>query len=129
MSFGMIMLNQITNTMQKYATWIQIAFIIHIKTEDVYEDIADDVEKRFQTSNYEINRPSSIGKNKVIGLMKDELGRKIMTKFLILRPNTFFYLIDYSSSDNKAKGIKKCVIKQRLKFIDYENSLQNNETI
>ena len=33
------------------------SFIIHIKTKDVYEDIADDVEKRFDTSNYEIERP------------------------------------------------------------------------
>ena len=62
-------------------------FIIHIKTEDFYKDIADDVEKRFDTSNYEINRQLPIGKNKkVIGLMKDELGRKIMTEFVALRP-------------------------------------------
>ena len=46
-------------------------FVILTKTEDVYEDIADDVEKRFDTSNYGINRPLSTGK-KVIGLMKDE---------------------------------------------------------
>ena len=37
-------------------------FIIHIKTEyvyteDVYKDIANDVKKRFDTSNYEVNRP------------------------------------------------------------------------
>ena len=56
------------------------SFIKHIKTENFYKDIADDVEKRFATSNYEINRPLPIGKNKkVIGLMKDELGGKIMT--------------------------------------------------
>ena len=55
-------------------------FIMHIKTEDFYKDIADDVEKRFDTSNYEVVRPLSTGKNKkVIGLMKDELGGKIMT--------------------------------------------------
>ena len=38
------------------------SFIIHIKTEDGYEDIANDVEKRFDTSNYEIERPLPIGK-------------------------------------------------------------------
>ena len=54
------------------------SFIMHIKTEDVYKDIADDVEERFDTSNYEINRPLLIGKNKnVIG--------KIMTEFVALR--------------------------------------------
>ena len=30
---------------------------MHIKTEDFYEDMADDVGKRFDTSNYECNRP------------------------------------------------------------------------
>ena len=44
------------------------SFIIHIKTKDVYEDIADDVEKRFNTSNYEVNRPLPTEKNNnVIG--------------------------------------------------------------
>ena len=47
-------------------------FIVNIKTEDFYEDIPIDVEKRFDTSNYEANRPLPKGKNKkVIGLMKD----------------------------------------------------------
>ena len=58
------------------------SFIVYIKTEDIYEDIADDVEERFDTSSYEINRPLATGKNKkLIGLMKDELGAKIMTTF------------------------------------------------
>ena len=39
-------------------------FIIHIKTEYFYKDIADDVEKRFDTSNYEVNRPLPIGKKR-----------------------------------------------------------------
>ena len=63
------------------------SFIMHIKTEDFYKDIAHDVEKRFYKSNYEIDRPLPTGKNKkVIGLMKDGLGGKIMTEFVALRP-------------------------------------------
>ena len=38
------------------------SFIIHIKTEDLYEYIANDAEKRFDTSNYEVNRPLPKGK-------------------------------------------------------------------
>ena len=54
------------------------SFIMHIKTEDFYKDIANDVEKRFDTSNYEVNRTLSTGKNKkVIELMKDELGGRL----------------------------------------------------
>ena len=50
---------------------------MNIKTEGFYKDIANDVEKRFDNSNYEVNRPLPMGKNKkVIGLMKDELGGK-----------------------------------------------------
>ena len=62
------------------------SFIIYIKTEDIYVDIANNVEKRSGTSNYAIKRPLPTGKNKkVIGLMKDELGGKIMTELVGIR--------------------------------------------
>ena len=63
------------------------SFIMNIKTNDFYKDIANDDGKRFDTSNYEVNRPLPTGKNKkVIDLMKDDLGGKIITEFVILRP-------------------------------------------
>ena len=61
------------------------SFVIHIKTKDFYEDIANDVEKWFDTSanNKDDKRPLPIGKNKkVIGLFKDELGGNIMIEFV-----------------------------------------------
>ena len=64
------------------------SFVICIETEDFYRDIACDVERWFDTSNYDENdkRPLAIGKNKKIpGLFKDELDRKIMTEFVALR--------------------------------------------
>ena len=98
--------------------------------EDFYEDVADDIEKRFDTSNYEVTRPLPTGKNKkVIGLMKDELGGKIMTEFAALRPKIYSYLMDDGNSDKKAKGTKKYVIKRVLKFNDYTGCLLNNEII
>ena len=106
------------------------SFIINIKTKDFYENIADDAKKRFDISNYEINIPLPKGKNKkVIGLMKDELGGKIMTEFVAVRPKTSSYLMDGGNTDKKAKGTKKCVIKRILKFNDYKNCLLNNEVI
>ena len=60
------------------------------------------------------------GKNKnVIGLMKDELGGKIMTEFVVLRRKTCSYLMQnsLSNSDEKAKGTKKYVIKRILKWL------------
>ena len=56
------------------------SFIVYIKTDDIYKDIAEDVEIRFDTSIDELDRSVPKGKNKkVIGLMKDELREKIMT--------------------------------------------------
>ena len=56
---------------------------MHIKRKGFYKYIADDVEKSFDTSNYECDRPLPIGKNKKVnGLMKEELGGKIMTEFV-----------------------------------------------
>ena len=106
------------------------SFVVNIKTNDFYKDIANDVENRFDTSNYEVNRPLQTGKNKkVIGLMKDELGGKIITEFVTLRPKTYSYLTDDGKEDKKAKGTKKCIIKRMIKFDDYKKYLLENEVI
>ena len=124
------------------------SFVMHIKTNDFYKDIASDVENRFDTSNYEVNtsettaEPSSLersalartplptGKNKkVIGLMKDELGGKIITEFVTLRPKTYSFLTDNGKEDKKAKGTKKCIIKKMIKFNDYKKCLLNGKII
>ena len=106
------------------------SFIMNIKTEDFCKDISNDVEKRFDTSNYEVNRPLLTGKNKkVIGLMKDELGGKIITEFVTLRLKTYSYLTDDCKEDKKAKGTKKCVIKRMIKFNDYKNCLLKDKVI
>ena len=106
------------------------SFVMNIKTEDFYKDITNDVEKRFHTSNHEVNRPLPTGKNKkVTGLMKDELGGKIITEFVTLRPKSYSYLINDCKEDKKAKGTKKCVIKRMIKFNDYKNCLLKDEII
>ena len=106
------------------------SFVMNIKTEDFYKDIANYVEKRFDTSNYEVDRPLPTGKNKkVIGLMKDELGGRIMMEFITLRPKAYTYLTDDGKEDKKAKGTKKCVIKRMIKFDDYKRCLLNGEVI
>ena len=92
------------------------SFIMNIKTNDFYEDIANYVENRFDTSNYEVNRPLSMGKNiKVIGLMKDELGGS--------------FLMDDGKENKKVKGTKKCIIKKKIKFNDYKKCLFSDELI
>ena len=108
------------------------SLIIHIKTDNFYKEIANDVEKQFNTSNYDDNdkRPLPVGKNKkVIGLFEHELGGKIIKEFVVLRAKTYSYLTDDESEDEKAKGTKKCVIKRRLMFGNYTDCLFNDETI
>ena len=106
------------------------SFIMNIKAEDFYKDIANDVEKRFDTSNYECDRPLPTGKyRKVIGLMKDELGGRVITEFAALRPKSYSYLTDDFKEDKKAEGTKICVIKRMIKFDDYKNCLLKGEVI
>ena len=106
------------------------SFIMNIKTNDFYKDIANDIENRFDTSNYEVKRPLQIGKNKkVINLMKDEQGGKIITEFVTLKPKTYSYLTDDGKEGKKAKGTKSCVIKKMIKFNDYKKCLLNDEVI
>ena len=103
-------------------------FVIYIKTEDFYKDIANDVERWFDTSNYDEKdeRLLPIGKNKkVIGLFKDKLGRKNMMEFCALRAKAYAYLMEDGSEHKKAKGTKKCVIKRELMFENYKDSLFN----
>ena len=120
----------------KYANNVRLcymdtdSFIINIKTNDFYKDISKDVENRFDTSNYEVNKPLPTRKNKkIIGLMKDELGGKIITEFATLRPKTYSFLTDDGKEDKKARGTKKCVIKKKTKFNGYKKCLFSDEVI
>ena len=107
------------------------SLVYDIKTEDFYEDIANDVEARFDTSGYSKTdfKPLPISLNKkVIGLMKDELGGKIMTEFVALRPKLYSYKKIDGSEDKKCKGINKCILKRILTFEDYKTCLFSNST-
>ena len=131
MNFGTITLTQSLETIQNCYKDTD-SFIIYIKAEDFFEDISNDVERWFDTSNYNENdkRPLPIGKNeKIPGLFKDELGGKIITEVVALRPKTYAYLMDDGSDHKKATGTKKCVIKQGLIFENYRDCLFDNKTV
>ena len=76
-------------------------YIVYIKTDDIYIDISE-----------------------VIGLMKNELDGKIMTKFVGLKAKTYSHLLDEGSEDKKVKSTKKYVMKRKLKFKNYKNCLE-----
>ena len=106
--------------------------VSNILNEYFFEDINNDVERWFDTSNYDKNdkRPLQMSMNKkAIGLFKDELGGKIMKEFCALTTKTYAYLMDDDSEKKNARGTKKCVTKRRLMFENYKDSLFNNKTI
>ena len=103
------------------------SFVLNIFTEDFFEDINNDIERWFDKDD---KRPLQIGVNKkVIGMFKYELGGKIMNEFCALRAKTYTYLMEDDSEIKKAKGVKSCVIKRRLMFQNYKDSLFSNKTI
>ena len=86
-------------------------FIVYIKTNDIYKDIAEDVETRFDISNYELHWPlPKRKKKKVILLMKNELGRKALTKFVELNAKAYNYFIDDDSENKKSTKAQKGVL-------------------
>ena len=110
---------------RKYGDMVKLCYI---DTDSLVMNITQDVEERFDTSNYGVDRPLPKGKNKkVIGLMKGELGGGIITEFVALRPKTYSYMTDEFIEMKKANGTKKCVIKKMLKFEDYKKCLFDNE--
>ena len=78
------------------------SFIIDVETDDFYKDILNDVEKWFDTSEYDkrLNRPLEAGLNeKVLGKFKDEMDGNIITEFVTLCPKV--YVINYEEYDLK----------------------------
>ena len=81
-------------------------FVMNIKTEDFYKHIVGDVERWFDTSNFDEKDKTTlpIGKNKkAIGMFKDELGGKIMIEFCALRAKAYAYKLDNDTEMKKAK--------------------------
>ena len=104
------------------------SFSVYIKTDDIYKDIAEDVETRFDTPNYELNKALQKWQNKkVIGVKKDEKGGKIMKVFVTLRTKTYSFLIDDGSGDKKGKDKNKICHEGKLKCEDYKTILETNQ--
>ena len=103
------------------------SLIVKFKTEDFYKDISEDVNKKFDTSNFVHNRPLPIGVNKkVLGVVKDELAGGIIKEFVALKPKAYSYKTEDGIELKKANGTKKCIIDKMLSFEDYKNCLLNN---
>lgn len=98
-----------------------------IKTDDFYADIAGDVKRLFDTSDYPVDHPSGIKtevNKKVIGMFKDEAGGRQIEEFVGLRAKLYSYKMFESGKENKkCKGIKKCVVEKTIRHRDYRDCL------
>ena len=99
-----------------------------IQTEDFYEDIAEDVPKWFDTSNYPKGHPIGGANKKVLGMMKDEAGGETIFEFVGLRSKLYAYKMDDGKADKKCKGVKKAVVKNSITFENYKDCLFNKVT-
>ena len=102
-----------------------------IQSDDFYEDISEDIEDKFDTSDYPTDQKSGIltGVNKkVIGMFKDEVAGQQITHFVGLRPKLYSFKIENNREDvRKCKGIKKNVVKKSLSFQQYVQCLFSGE--
>ncbi len=105
-----------------------------IRTDDFYEDIKNDVDEWFDTSNYEKDHPLFSNKNKKqVGFMKDECGGNNILRFVGLRSKLYAYEVDrlkdndgkwkHDVQNKKCKGIRKYIIKKEITIDDYEECL------
>ena len=112
------------------------SFVLHIETEDFFEDIKNDIHDWFDTSKYlkTLNLPLEYVVNKkIIGKMKDELFDCFMKEFIVIAPEVCgFKHFKHDGSINefkKAKGTNRCVTDKTLNFDHLKKCLFNNETI
>ena len=103
-----------------------------IETGDFSKDISDDVQKKFDTSNFTPNHPSGIptGINKKVpGMFKDETGGEIIEEFVGLRAKLYAIKKLDGEEEKKCKGVKRNVIRNKISFNDYKDVLFSEKEV
>ena len=104
------------------------SFVIHVKDRNIYK-IMQENEDLFDCSGYPKEHILYSEKNKkVLGKFKDELNGNLMSERISLRSKMYAHKIYNSKKEEKrAKGIKKCNVKNDLTFKKYHDCLFNNQ--
>ena len=102
--------------------------LVEIQTENIYEDLARHADL-YDTSDYPKNHPLySAANKKVLGKMKDECAGRPLFKYIGLRPKMYSILEGGGASIKKAKGVKKAVVKKRIRHDQYKEALFEKRT-
>ena len=114
------------------------SLVLEIETEDFFADIAADVPEWFDTNDFSPKHPAVLNgmpivpeNKKKIGLMKDECGGVIMTEFVALKPKLYSFLTEVDEEireKQRAKGVKKCMIKKSLRHANFVKCLMTKES-
>ena len=108
------------------------SFILKIKTEDFYADIAPDIETRFDTSAIpkSAGMPFKSGLNKKVpGLFKDEMNGNIMMEFWGMRSKCYACKTFDGKVIKKSKGFSMRVIDKEVTTEDYDRCLKSGEPL
>ena len=97
------------------------SLMYEIHTEDLFEDIREDIKEKFDTSNFENSKLPRLNK-KAPGMFKDEAGGKIISEVVGLRPKSYAFDVD-GEELKKYKGVKKNVVNKEITLNDYKNCL------
>ena len=100
------------------------SLIVKVDTEDIYADMLKHADL-YDTSNFPEDHPLYTTTNKKVGKFKDELGGKVLTEFIGLRPKMYSYVGE--ESGKRAKGVKKSVLRKSITHYDYKKCLLNRE--
>ena len=105
------------------------SLLMEIQTEDIYQDMAKKISD-YDTSDYQANHfLYSAANKKVIGKMKDECAGVPIAECVCLRSKMYSILKADEGNINKAKGVKKCVVKKELKHEKYRQTLEQGNQI
>ena len=108
------------------------SFVMEVKTEDVYKDIAPDVQKTFHTSNYKEEHPSGlpVGLNKKLPrMMKDKMAGGVIVQYVGLRSKLHGMMSLDGKVKKRAKGVPKSVVKKSVNFDHYRRCLFEGEKV
>jgi len=97
------------------------SLMYEIHTEDFFEDIREDIQKKFDTSNFVNSKLTRLNK-KVPGMFKDEAGGKIISEFVGLCAKLYAFDMD-GDEFKKCKGVKKYVGNKEITQNAYKNCL------
>ena len=106
------------------------SFVFHTKTDDIYQDLKE-INDEMDFSGYDKNHKCYDATNKkVLGKFKDEVGGKIMTGFIGLRPKCYAFKMHGDNTEyKKCKGTAKNTVKRKIKYDDYNQVLETNKVI